>query len=111
MDPSKRCGRTHASVFTDEAPLRTSEGTFPAFRPQNQTLINELVRSTVNLKHGLVLGSYFRQRWGIGVPSASVAIEARPIACSIILSNTATCVAVDGDVAVVLSSSAADPIS
>jgi hypothetical protein len=37
-------------VFTDELPELISEGT-PPFRGQNQTLINELVRSTAYLDH------------------------------------------------------------
>lgn len=37
--------RTQLSVFTLVAPFLTSLGTFPAFRVQNHTLMNEFVRS------------------------------------------------------------------
>lgn len=43
--------RTQLLVLTDVAPLRTSDGTLVAALDQNQTLMNELVRSIAYLKN------------------------------------------------------------
>jgi hypothetical protein len=45
-------GVPHASVLTDPEPLSTSDGTLPAWRDQNQTLMKFGVRSIAYLQNG-----------------------------------------------------------
>lgn len=48
---AKPVGLTQLSVLIEVAPFKTSLGTEPSVRDQNQTLINEVVRSIAYLRN------------------------------------------------------------